>query len=188
MICNQWWRLLYKIVQSGQDERCLTRFWGQQLNLLMEEDDVALYLGGEGENEVAAEDMVVVIIIVLVFYFISLTNRRSSGRQFAWNFFCRQHRWQQLRRLSTAATLAVGGSIFFKWGCSLSFRGGFFNEKSAVDEVSQVGTWQRLIVSSLMASGRSSGGCCCWKCWDSGWFRNTFSLPFGFFLELIIFK
>ena len=62
--------MLYKIVHSGHDERCLTRFWGQQLNLLMEDDDVALYLGGEGENEVAAEDMVVVIIIVLVFYFI----------------------------------------------------------------------------------------------------------------------
>jgi len=41
----------------------LTRFCGQQLILLMEDDDVALYLGGEGENELAAEDMVVVILL-----------------------------------------------------------------------------------------------------------------------------
>jgi hypothetical protein len=65
----------------------------------MDDDDVALYLGGDGENELAAEDIVVVI---LLFYFISGQTTRSLGVDF-------------LRTVSTQMAI-IGGELLLRLG------------------------------------------------------------------------
>jgi hypothetical protein len=50
----------------------------------MDDDDVALYLGGDGENELAAED-IVVVISSLLFHF--RTNYEITGCRFFTNCF-----------------------------------------------------------------------------------------------------
>jgi hypothetical protein len=54
--------MVYVHNKNNNKEVRFTRFCGQQLILLIEDDEVALYLDGDGENELDPMDMPPVVV------------------------------------------------------------------------------------------------------------------------------